>query len=136
MTSREREREKAYIFDQEYCLPTDLRSQVLHYQFASVTNTGGGQGGIIVEYLGFALERELLSFDIKLSKHVPYVRRKDACKAQLDRTRGSFAARAALTSATVATSSDLLIVSEIGKSWKRGDLPVAAMVSEIIVRAS
>src|SRR5579863_7860975 len=54
--------------------------------------------------------------------------------ALLDRTRGSFAARAALTSATVATSADLAILSEIGRPFRSGDLPVAATVSETIER--
>jgi len=68
--------EWASVFNQEHGLPTDLRSQVLHHQFASVTNTGGGQDDIVVKCLGFALERELLPFDIELLKRVPYVRRK------------------------------------------------------------
>lgn len=73
----QRERKKnTHIFDQEYCPPTDLRSQVLHHQFVSVTNTGGGQDGIVIKCLEFALERELLPFDIELLKRVPYVRRK------------------------------------------------------------
>lgn len=38
-----------------------------------------------------------------------------------------------MTSATVATSADLLNLSEMGKSWKSVDLPFAAMVSEVIV---
>jgi hypothetical protein len=73
---RKKEKKSTHIFDQEHCLPADLRSQVLHRQFASVTNTGGGQNGIVVKCLRFALERELLPFDIELLKHVAYVRRK------------------------------------------------------------
>ena len=69
-------KKKTHIFDQEHCLPADLRSQVLHHQFASVTNTGSGQNGIVVKCLRFALERELLPFDIELLRCVAYVRRK------------------------------------------------------------
>lgn len=72
----ERVRENTHIFDQEHRLPADLRSQVLHHQFAFVTNTDGGQDGIVVKCLRFALERELLPFDIELLKRVAYVRRK------------------------------------------------------------
>jgi hypothetical protein len=59
-------------------------------------------------------------------------KRKTREAAQLDRTRGSFAARAALMSATVATSNGLLTLTEMGRPFKSGDLPVAAMVSETI----
>jgi hypothetical protein len=58
--------------------------------------------------------------------------KKYASVTQLDRTRGSLAASAALTSATVATSTGLVMLSEMGKPFKRGDLPVAATVSETI----
>jgi type IV secretory pathway VirB2 component (pilin) len=50
-----------------------------------------------------------------------------------DRTRGSFVASVAFTSATVATSAGLLILSMMGKPRKSVDLPVAEMVSVVIV---
>lgn len=65
------EREKTHVFDQEHRLPTNLRTQVLHRQFASVTDASGRQDGVVVERLGFALERELLPFDVELQKRVP-----------------------------------------------------------------
>jgi hypothetical protein len=34
-------------------------------------NTRGGQDGVVIEGLGFTLERELLPFDIELQKRVP-----------------------------------------------------------------
>jgi hypothetical protein len=57
------------------------------------------------------------------------------CKNQwLDRTLGNFAASAAFTSATVATSADFSSLREMGKPRKSVDLPVAVMVSELIAR--
>jgi hypothetical protein len=50
-----------------------------------------------------------------------------------DRTRGSLFASVALTSATVATSAGLSTLSLMGKPRKSVDLPVAEMVSVVIV---
>jgi hypothetical protein len=50
-----------------------------------------------------------------------------------DHTRGALAASVAFTSATVATSAGLSTLSVIGKPRKSVDLPVAEMVSEVIV---
>ena len=56
------------------------------------------------------------------------------CKGGLDHTRGNFAASAAFTSATVATSAGFSSLSETGKPRRSVDLPAAAMVSESIER--
>jgi hypothetical protein len=54
----------------------------------------------------------------------------------VDRTWGSFAASAVFTSATVAASADFSSLRETGKPRKSVDLPVAVMVSELIVHNS
>ena len=54
------------------------------------------------------------------------------CKGRRDHTRGNFAASAAFTSATVATSAGFSSLSETGKPRRSVDLPAAAMVSESI----
>jgi len=54
------------------------------------------------------------------------------CNGRRDHTRGNFAASAAFTSATVATSAGFSSLSETGKPRRSVDLPAAAMVSESI----
>lgn len=60
------------------------------------------------------------------------------CRGQwwLDRTWGNFAASAAFTSATVATSTGFSSLRETGKPRKSVDLPVTVMVSELIARST
>lgn len=128
-----RDENLTHVFDQKHSLPTDLRPQILDHKFASVTNARSGQDGFVGQRLGFALERELLPFDIELCKERETKRTRVWTWLGRHHTWGSLAARAALTSATVVTSADLLILSETGRPLKSFDLPVAAMVSEVIV---
>jgi hypothetical protein len=65
-------RRRTHVFGQEDRPPADLRAQVLDHHLASIAHPRSCQDGVVLQCFGITLEREPLSFDVKLCRSDAY----------------------------------------------------------------